>query len=489
MRASETFEERELDILRNAVDKAEEIRGKKLVQTDIIKDIILIVERFLQQKKLICYGGTAINNILPYEDQFYDKSIEIPDYDFFSSNAMNDAKELADIYHKAGYTEVEAKAGQHYGTYKVFVNFIPVADITSIDSRLFKILLKDSVKVSGIHYSPPDFLRMLMYLELSRPDGDVSRWEKVLKRLTLLNKNYKLKGSNCHEIDFQRSFEEIKNLGNKNQTDIYILIKQTLIDQDVIFFGGYATSLYSHYMPKKLRSKLHNIPDFDVLSKNPEETAKIVKDRLMFDDIKHVSIHKHEGVGEIIAPHYEVRIGKESVVFIYEPIACHSYNVITIQNRKIRIATIDTMLSFFLAFLYANRPYYNTQRILCMAHYLFKVQEKNRLEQKGVLKRFSTDCYGKQETIEEMRAEKANKHKELQDKRNTTEYEEWFLRYVPQEKNAKKKQEKTKKVKTKKVKTKKVKGKAKAKAKIAKKSIKKTKKEGFSLMRSRVFNI
>ena len=60
------------------------------------------------------------------------------------------------------------------------------------------------------------------------------------------------------------------------------------------------------------------------------------------------------------------------------------------------------MLSFFLAFLYANRPYYNTQRILCMAHYLFKVQEKNRLEQKGVLKRFSVDCYGKQETLEDM---------------------------------------------------------------------------------------
>ena len=32
---------------------------------------------------------------------------------------------------------------------------------------------------------PPNYLRMAMYLELSRPDGDVSRWEKVLKRLTL----------------------------------------------------------------------------------------------------------------------------------------------------------------------------------------------------------------------------------------------------------------------------------------------------------------
>ena len=42
---------------------------------------------------------------LPLEDQFYDKSIEIPDYDFYSPDAVNDAKELADIYHKAGFQE------------------------------------------------------------------------------------------------------------------------------------------------------------------------------------------------------------------------------------------------------------------------------------------------------------------------------------------------------------------------------------------------
>ena len=48
----------------------------------------------------MCYGGTAINNILPEEDQFYDKSIEIPDYDFYSPDALGDAKELADLYYK-----------------------------------------------------------------------------------------------------------------------------------------------------------------------------------------------------------------------------------------------------------------------------------------------------------------------------------------------------------------------------------------------------
>ena len=34
------------------------------------KDINLTVENFIRTNKLICYGGTAINNILPVEDQF-----------------------------------------------------------------------------------------------------------------------------------------------------------------------------------------------------------------------------------------------------------------------------------------------------------------------------------------------------------------------------------------------------------------------------------
>jgi len=49
---------------------------------------------------------------------------------------------------------------------------------------------KEAIKINGILYSPPNFLRMNMYLELSRPEGDVSRWEKIFKRLTLLNKHY-----------------------------------------------------------------------------------------------------------------------------------------------------------------------------------------------------------------------------------------------------------------------------------------------------------
>ncbi len=438
------FSDCELAILRQAVDTAEEKKGKTVANSPEVKRIIGIVENFIRHNKLICYGGTAINNILPKQDQFYNTDIEIPDYDFFSWNALTNAKELVDIYIKEGFVEVEAKSGQHHGTYKVYVNFIPVADISYIPKELFNALKKEAIKVAGILYAPPNYLRMSMYLELSRPDGDVSRWEKVLKRLTLLNRNYPLTAQQCSHIDFQRKFsttkeeEETNKSEKKEETDekeeteeIYETVKTTLMDQGVVFFGGYAVSLYSQYMPKKLRKQLEKIPDFDVLSEEPLKTAQIVKERLLDINIKGVKIIKRPAVGEIIAPHYEIRVGKDVVAFIYEPLACHSYNVLKQKGYEIKVATIDTMLSFYLAFLYANRPYYDKDRILCMSKYLFEVQEKNRLEQKGLLKRFSINCMGHQETVEEMRAAKTDKFAELKNKKNDPEYEEWFLRYRP----------------------------------------------------------
>ena len=125
-----SFEDCELAILRQAIDKIEAKVGETMISNPRITRIIDIVEDFLRKKKLICYGGTAINNILPLQDQFYNRDIELPDYDFFSTTPMEDAIELANMYHREKFEDVEAKAGIHYGTIKVFVEFIPVAHIT-----------------------------------------------------------------------------------------------------------------------------------------------------------------------------------------------------------------------------------------------------------------------------------------------------------------------------------------------------------------------
>jgi len=451
------FSDCELAILRQAVDKAEEKIGKRVVNSREIQQVITIVEDFLKKKDLICYGGTAINNILPIDDQFYNKEIEVPDYDFFSTNALNDAKELADIYYKSGFTDVEAKSGQHAGTYKVFVNFMPVADITLLPKGVYNAIKKDALRVGGILYAPPNYLRMSMYLELSRPAGDTSRWEKVLKRLTLLNKHFPVTDVNCNSVEFQREME------NKTEEDhIYDNVRNTLINQGVVFFGGYAISLYSQYMPKNLRHKLERYADFDVLATDPQTTAEIVKERLGDINIKNVKIIKHANIGEVIPEHYEVRVGNDTVAFIYKPIACHSYNNLSIGGQTVKIATVDTMLSFYLAFVYADRPYYNLflDRILCMSKYLFDVQQKNRLEQKGLLRRFSITCYGHQESVEEMRAHKAEKYKELKEKGDPVAFEELFLNYKPgdlinKKSDGMKKERKAKKTNTKKTPTKK----------------------------------
>jgi len=107
-----------------------------------------------------------------------------------------------------------------------------------------------------------------------------------------------------------------------------------------------------------------------------------------------------------------------------------------------------------------------------MSEFLFRVQEKNRLRQKGLLKRFSIDCYGKQHTKEDIKAEKANNFKKLKNKRGTKEWDWYFLRYVPHEeyeaqfeKKNKKKTKKKSKKKTKK-KNKKIKKKTKKKKTI-----------------------
>lgn len=496
-----SFQEKELEILRSAVDKIGNVQGKKLLKSPEVTKIVDMVEQFLRKKKRICYGGTAINNILPINDQFYNKNIELPDYDFYSPTPLKDAKELADIYYAEGFEEVEAKSGMHGGTFKVFVNQLPIADITALPIKLYNKIMKTSISVDGIYYCSVNYLRMSMYLELSRPAGDVSRWEKVLKRLSLLNKHYPLRGKNCNINMIQRLFEyglkkDIMKGGKQitiNNEDIFLdtieeqiflTTKNSLIDQGCVFFGAFANRMYLKNIKNLSKKEIPKIPDFDVLSEDPEGTARILKERLTDIGIKDITIKKHKGIGEVLAPHCEVKAGPEAIAFIYEPLACHSYNVVNITGKNVRIATLDTMLSFYLTFLYSDREYYNNERIICMSEFLYRVQEKNRLAQRGLLRRFSINCYGNQITKEDIRAEKTKLFEKYKGNRNSKEWNWYFLRYVPKEEKEKKTTKKNKKTK-KKLKKKK---KTRVKTTTSKKTKKKVKKKKKRKKSKRFFN-
>lgn len=210
---------------------------------------------------------------------------------------------------------------------------------------------------------------------------------------------------NCDNIDFSKKID----LNTKEEERLHITLRDIFIDNSVVFFGGYSTHLYSRYMPENKKKLVNSIPDFDIIAEDPDKCAVIVKERLHAEQFKHVKLIHHDAIGEIIPKHIEIKVGKHSMAYIYQPIACHSYNEIRVNDKQVKVATIDTILAFYLSFLYANMPHYDKDRLMCIAMFLFQIEEHNRLEQRGILKRFSINCYGKQPTLEDIRSEKNGK--------------------------------------------------------------------------------
>lgn len=422
-----TFQDCELAILRHSVDKSDKHKKRKTAENPSVTTMIEIVESFLRnnQKECICYGGTAINNLLPEKKRFYDKTIDVPDYDFYAVNALEIAMDLADLFFAEGYIEVEAKAGVHRGTFKVFVNFMPIADVSTMAPKLFHAILKEAKIIGGISYAPPNFLRMSMFLELSRPRDNVSRWEKVFKRMELLNESYPLKKTSC-KLKPQKKVPL--------PPEIKLALRDAFAKEEVVFLGGYALSEYSKYVVNpRYKRWFADYDSFDVLASF--DTAKIIQQKVAaLMPAKNVRLLHHSTLDEIIPEHIEIRVGDAALAFIYRPLSCHSYNRILLENDvTVRIATIDTMLSFYLAFMYANKPYMQPDRILCMASFLFDIQQQNRLAQTGVLRRFSLSCYGKAITLEDIRAKKNEMYQRLRHNKYSREYQKWFLQYRPED--------------------------------------------------------
>jgi hypothetical protein len=432
-----SYDDCELLLLTKSVNEIKKVVGKEKVQSSDITKIIDIVEKFIRKTKCICYGGTAINDILPQKDQFYNREYEIPDYDFFSDRAVELAVELADRYRKAGYRDIVAQSGIHYGTYKVFVNFIPVADITYIPTDLYKRLLRDSIVKDGIHYCPPDYLRMSMYLELSHPRGDISRWEKVYSRLKLLNKHYPIDGVKC-------TFKKVDNviwehISRHSKVKLNRIIHQFCESQEAVFFGTFAYNYYTKNFDKEgYTNGQKHLPDFDVFLIDPVKCAKELKDQIVkLGEYKEVEIFVQGQYLDLIGERASIYVDGHKIITMYEPLACHSYNEIRHMSSKVRIATVDTILSMYFMFQYTNEDPTIIHRLVCMCYYLFNIQNTYACRTTTVLKRFSLPCYGTQHTLESLRSIKLAKYIELYKYKNKPanpkydEYQRWFLKYIP----------------------------------------------------------
>ena len=374
---------------------------KKAAADPIVRTSLTIVRDFLKDNEVMCYGGTAINNLLPKEDQFYDPVYDIPDYDFFSKTPQEHAAKLADKLAKAGIKNVEVKPGQHLGTFKVFSDFEGVADITHLDKPIFEKLWKENITRDGIHYVTPNFLRMSAYLELSRPQGDVSRWSKVYTRLTLLNKHFPLE---CPGV---------KEEPTKMDEDDREYVEKILKKEDVVLLGITASQIHTQ---KKKKAGWY--APVTILA-NEETIQKLIEGK---------KARKTDGT-DVLPTFYDIANDEDKIILrIHETVACHSYHE---MKNGIHVASVPTLLQYFLAYLYAGASEGDLSHLLCVAQRLVDIANSKEKRRYALLT--PRECLGSQETLTEMRKHKAVLYEKLSKNKSSADFLKFFFTYNPRD--------------------------------------------------------
>jgi hypothetical protein len=413
--------------VKKAIEKYEMIQGEKMVRSEENIEILQILETFLKRKGLMCYGGLALNNILPKEDQFYE-SYEMPDYDVYSSKPIKDVTELADIYYKHGYTNCTASANPiHEGSYKLFVNYMGILDLTYVPPILFDRLTADRIIIDGISYTPVNFLRRSVYNELSNPEGDVSRFDKVYTRLQIVDKYYPVPPAS----KYQSSLDNLKSFNISNSA--YTFLVNNIVQYGGVFFGGYALQSYAKYMdPDMSRFLQTNKQPIYAFAKEPKLLIDMIKSSGEKENIL-VETIKHPAVGDIVNVHYEIILDRKSVGVIFEPIGCHSYNTIRRNKQYVKIATIYTILHMYYSFIYLEAPYYNNSFLNFIVICLYNIKHTNATS--GVLQPFPITCYGTQHTKEDILSNRADLYSELKNNPDDTKLNKYFFKYYPNDVN------------------------------------------------------
>ncbi len=389
---------------------AQDIIDKKTAGEKVIRVMMGIVKKFMQTHRVLGYGGTAINNLLPKEKQFYDFDIEIPDYDFFSETPQEHSKIIADLLDDEGIVNVQVKPGIHLGTFKVFADFVPVADVSHLNKPIFTRLWNDSIIKDGIRYVPPNYLRMSVYLELSRPMGNVERWAKVYKRIKLLNEEYPVVCPTSDEaVNEEYATPEIREK-----------LEDLLLKNEVVLLGFNASTVQSGKDEWKL--------PLDLLVQ-PKNFDKITHQIIEIFGRGEVKKREFEEYGELLPAHADINHGNKLLVRVFETIACHSYNKLT---SGLMIASIPTLLNFFFALLYADKDFVehtSRQRLVCTAHKLMEIANNSSKRRFKLLTPIS--CIGEQENLTDLMRKKSQLYSKLSKNKKSAAFMKYFFSYTP----------------------------------------------------------
>lgn len=382
----ERLDKRVFDRLENAVDIAQERIDYALASDKELRYALEIVEAFLRRKKRVCYGGTAMNVQLPEGKKFYSEK-DLPDYDFFTPKLEADVQELVEDLQKAGFEDVFHRVGMHEGTKKILVNYIPVADISEMEYDIYDIVFKRSVVIKGIRYTDPDILRMMMYLEISHPKGEVSRWTKVYERLLLMNEAFPFE--RCEEEIVEKQIPQVLRTA---MHDFVIEKKRTLASGDLY-------TLYNESIETKklLKWESHQGGVIMFYSPSPREDSLAIRELIGF---KGVTIDYLKEKGDLVPARLVMKYYKKPIALIIQETACHSYyDVKSTDGREVRIASMDSLITLYLCLAIFTRDqdlYLGFDLMCAVAKYIQVSKRIRRAPKVKQFEPFALECQGYQ---------------------------------------------------------------------------------------------
>ena len=304
----EFIEKNKLELLSERFEGKKTKDHVKLFEKHWIEDTgvnpMNVVRDFIMEKGLKLYGGLALHEHLKkFNDPLYDR-FEFPDYDVFSPNAWEHAKELCDKSYKMGFYFVEARKSilndEHHQTYKVSVDTIYILDLTqsgctnekinngdcdscgkSLDNKCISIFnhipsydmnynINSTPKIYTTTYNydnnkavypkklficDPEWLRISMYRELSEPLSNPSRLVKVSTRLNKFNKYLPHYVEKCSQSDY-------KNIVSKDYKKILDNVGKFVKTNKLINYGASSYNLFVRNNNQNIGSL--EISDYDV---------------------------------------------------------------------------------------------------------------------------------------------------------------------------------------------------------------------------------
>ena len=293
-------------MFKNLSDKFNEEKNKRYVS--LFKNMWLddnnvnpfdVTKNFIKQKGLKLYGGLALHHHLKKnKEPLYNLNQEFPDYDVFSPNAWEHAKELSNILYNMGFYFVEARSSilnsEKHQTYKVSVDMQYILDITQSGCSTQKLIENDckncgiskdnkcisvfnNIPCVDINYSiktnpkiytkihnfetnssyypnklficDPNWLKISMYRELTEPLANPDRLEKVASRLEKFIKYYKFKYDCVNN----------NNLELKEFDSVLDFIKEYSVEKQIIHYGIIAYNMFIKNNKKNIQPLNINI--------------------------------------------------------------------------------------------------------------------------------------------------------------------------------------------------------------------------------------